>query len=235
MNNLKLLDIQAQMGLDKHGRIAEQWGIKIAAAHEGQLLFLGSALPQPLANTLQTAFESTPSNPATAPPALAMCERILKDANEPFCCTWGPSYLIPNNTNFTPTTQFVLSNSPQHKTIRQSNPGNWLVNEWNALIDGKLGPWVMATINKRVISICHTPKKMTDAAAECGVWTDPDFRGKGHAAATTAAWASILAPTQRHLFYSTDSKNQSSQRVAARLNLRLIGWTWKLTKPRNSA
>lgn len=231
MNDLSLLGIQAKMGLNKQGRIAGQWGIKIAAAPEGQLLFLGSALAQPLANALQTAFESTPSDPKTAPPALAVCKQILKDANEPFCCTWGPSYLISKNTNFTPTTQLVLSNSPQRKTIQQSNPGNWLADEWNALIDGKLGPWAMAIVDRRVISICHTPKKMTDDAAECGVWTDPDFRGQGHATATTAAWASILAPTQRHLFYSTDAENHSSQRVATRLNLRLIGWTWKLTKP----
>jgi hypothetical protein len=32
----------------------------------------------------------------------------------------------------------------------------------------------------------------------------------------------------RVLFYSTDAQNLSSQRVAARLGLRPIGWTWNL-------
>jgi predicted GNAT family acetyltransferase len=74
---------------------------------------------------------------------------------------------------------------------------------------------------------------MTDRAAECGVWTDPDFRGHGHAAATTAAWANMLELTDRHLFYSTDATNRSSQQVAARLNLRAIGWTWNVVEPRD--
>jgi len=40
---------------------------------------------------------------------------------------------------------------------------------------------------------------MTDRAAECGVWTDTDFRGHGHAAAVTAAWATMLEPTDRYV------------------------------------
>ena len=69
---------------------------------------------------------------------------------------------------------------------------------------------------------------MTKQAAECGVWTHPDYRGRGYAAAVTAAWADILRARGRCPFYSTDAQNVSSQRVAARLRLRPIGWTWNL-------
>ena len=77
---------------------------------------------------------------------------------------------------------------------------------------------------------------MSERAAECGVWTDRNFRGQGHASAVTAAWADILQPTGRRLFYCTDSDNLSSQRVAARLGLRPLGWIWTLARqPENTA
>jgi RimJ/RimL family protein N-acetyltransferase len=86
----------------------------------------------------------------------------------------------------------------------------------------------MAVEDGRVIAICHTPRPMPAHTAECGVRTDSAYRGRGHAAAVTAAWASLLRPSGRHLFYSTDATNISSQRVAERLNLREIGWIWRL-------
>jgi RimJ/RimL family protein N-acetyltransferase len=223
------------MGLDERGRIAGQWGVTIAAAHEGQLLFLGSELPRQLADELQAVFEAAPqeADPTVAPSVLATCERLLNDVNGSLRRTSGPCYVISGDTRFTSAAELTLSVSRQLEAVRRSNPGNWLADEWDELIDGKLGPWAIATIGGRVISICHTPRRMTDDAAECGVWTDRDFRGQGHAAAVTAAWASILEPTGRHLFYSTDAANRSSQRVAARLSLRLIGSTWSLAKPRD--
>ena len=43
----------------------------------------------------------------------------------------------------------------------------------------------MATQREQVISIRHTPVSNA-IAAEVGVWTHPDFRGQGHAAAAAA-------------------------------------------------
>ncbi|MFG1701639.1 GNAT family N-acetyltransferase [Nonomuraea sp. M3C6] len=63
---------------------------------------------------------------------------------------------------------------------------------------------------------------------EAGTWTSPAFRGRGYAATATAAWADLFSGTR--LFYSTSADNHSSQRVAARLGLRNIGWLWKLTR-----
>ena len=91
----------------------------------------------------------------------------------------------------------------------------------------------MAVQGEIVVSICHTPKPLTARAAECGVWTRPGFRGRGHAAAVTSAWADVLRPSGRHLFYSTEARNLSSQRVTRRLNLRLLGWTWRLGRTRD--
>lgn len=87
----------------------------------------------------------------------------------------------------------------------------------------------MVVDDGRVVSMCHTPR-ISSAGAEAGTWTDPKFRGRGYAAAATAAWADLLAATSPFLFYSTTADNRSSQRVAERLGLRQIGWLWKLSR-----
>lgn len=104
---------------------------------------------------------------------------------------------------------------------------NWTQDEWRQLLDGSLGPWASVVRGDRVVSLCHTAK-LADRGAEAGTWTDPDCRGRGYAAAATAAWASLFAPGGRYLFYSTSADNRSSQRVAERLGLPLIGWIWRL-------
>jgi predicted GNAT family acetyltransferase len=124
----------------------------------------------------------------------------------------------------------VRSDTSSSEPLRHLNPGNWEHDEWNDLLDGTLGPWAMAVAGGRVVSLCHTPLPMTESAAECGVWTHPDARGQGYAAAVTATWADILRPSDRSLFYGTDAQNLSSQHVAVRLRLRLLGWTWSLAQ-----
>ena len=148
--------------------------------------------------------------------------------------TGGPSYLIEPGTHFATTVHIERSDTSNGERLRAANPGNWEPIEWDELLDGRLGPWAIATEAALVVSICHTPRPMMARAAECGVWTHPDSRGRGHAAAVTSAWAEIVRPSERHLFYSTDAANQSSQAVARRLSLRPLGWTWCLDVARSS-
>ena len=108
--------------------------------------------------------------------------------------------------------------------LKKANPGNWDPVEWDELLDGLLGPWTIASQEGRVVSLCHAPLRVTERFAECGVWTAPDLRGRGHAAAVTAEWAAIAAKAGRRLFYTTHHANRSSQRVAERLGLRFCGY-----------
>lgn len=103
----------------------------------------------------------------------------------------------------------------------------WQARDWKSLLAGDLGPWAMALDGDALVSICHCAR-LTPQGAEAGVWTDPRYRGHGHAASVTAAWASFLAPTGRTLFYSTSGDNVSSQRATRRLNLPCIVWMWRL-------
>jgi predicted GNAT family acetyltransferase len=88
----------------------------------------------------------------------------------------------------------------------------------------------MAINSDAVIATCHTPVRSA-RGAEAAVWTHPVHRGQGRAAAVSAAWAALIRPTGRYLFYSTWAENRSSMRVAARLGLRPIGWMWKIAPP----
>jgi len=65
--------------------------------------------------------------------------------------------------------------------------------------------------------------RLGEKGAEVGVYTFSNFRGRGLAAAVTASWSAMRSLDGRALFYSTSRSNRSSQRVAARLGLRLIG------------
>ncbi|MFC7327966.1 GNAT family N-acetyltransferase [Marinactinospora rubrisoli] len=73
--------------------------------------------------------------------------------------------------------------------------------------------------------------QVLDLASRGDDHVDPGHRGRGHAASVTAHWATEFAEDRRRLFYSTSAENTSSQRVAARLGLRRLGWIWKLSRP----
>lgn len=219
------------MSMDGHRRLAEFRGISIAAARGGQTVLIGSEVPDTLAPALIDAVTQSPPAPAPGqePPALERCRRILESCFARLSLDAGPVYLFELSALARARNDILRSDAQLDERLRKLNPGNWESDEWNDLLDGTLGPWAMAVVDGTVVSICHTPLAMTERAAECGVWTLPEARGRGYAAAVTAAWADVLRPSGRHLFYGTDAQNVSSQRVAARLRLRLLGWTWNLT------
>ncbi|HXM88987.1 MAG TPA: GNAT family N-acetyltransferase [Candidatus Acidoferrum sp.] len=83
-------------------------------------------------------------------------------------------------------------------------------------------PWCVALDGEQVASMCFAAR-LGKMGAEAGVYTFAKYRGQGLAAAVTVAWSSTPSLNRRALFYSTSMSNRSSQRVAARLGLRLIG------------
>jgi RimJ/RimL family protein N-acetyltransferase len=232
LTDLELLELQTERSMDDRRRLAGVCGVTIATTSDGQILFVGSDVPDTLVPALVDAVETSPraSAPGREPPALAACRAILAPCCAPLSLNAGPSYLIEPHVRVEPRTPIARSDASPSERPRHLNPGNWDRDAWGELLDGALGPWAMAVVDGRIVSICHTPGRMTERAAECGVWTHPDYRGRGYAAAVTATWADILRPSGRYLFYSTDARNLSSQRVAARLQLRPIGWTWNLSR-----
>jgi hypothetical protein len=227
---LELLKIQAEGSFDRRGRVIGLRGVTIACAVEGRALFIGAEVPDALASELTSTFERAPApaRPSDPPPALERCQRILEADGPPLVRSAGPSFLVGEQARFVSGVHIERSDSSSGAALRRANPGNWHPVEWDELLDGRLGPWAIATDGERVLSICHTPGPVRSRAAECGVWTDAAFRGRGHAAAVTSEWAAMMRPSGCWLFYSTDAENRSSQRVAERLQLRPLGWTWRL-------
>jgi RimJ/RimL family protein N-acetyltransferase len=242
--DLELLEIEIETlwAADDRGHLVKSRGwqgrtaphLVIAVSNDGQIAAIGSQVTDVLAVELQAAVagESPSPDPATQPASIARCEQLLKNSSGLVELSAGPSYVIPVETAFVSAAEIQRSDGENTEALRShvAKRADWSAKEWNLLLDGLFGPWAVASIGGQVIAICHSAR-LTDRGAEAGVWTDPEFRGQGHAAAVTAAWASLLAPSGRHLFYSTSATNLSSQRVAARLNLHPIGWMWQLSDP----
>jgi hypothetical protein len=165
----------------------------LACARDGASLRLSKQVPPHAARVLAAEVDGVPPgvNQEPPPPQVERWRMLLEDAIGAAVRLTpgsGPSYLIGPDVTFQATAELVRSDSADLAPLRTANPGNWGADEWQDLLNGHLGPWVMARHGKRVISICHTPVS-NSIAAEAGVWTHPDFRGQSHAAATTAEWA----------------------------------------------
>lgn len=89
-------------------------------------------------------------------------------------------------------------------------------------------PWCAAIDDGEIAALCFAAR-LTDGGAAAGVYTFPAWRGRGFAAAVTAAWSRHPELAGRTLGYSTLVTNTSSQRVAARLALPLIGLGLRIT------
>jgi RimJ/RimL family protein N-acetyltransferase len=234
VNDLELLAVQAEHSFDRRGRMLGWHGFTIACTTEGQRLWIGAEVPEATATQLAATFEGAPrgSAPDEAPPALELCRNVLEPSAPSSPCTSGPNFLI--ETTPPPERAFHIERSDRWTAdlLPAANPGNWEPVEWSQLLAGQLGPWAMAIEHGIVAAICHTPVGLTKRAAECGVWTHPGLRGRGFGAAVVTAWADLLRPSGRCLFYATSANNIRSRRLAQRLRLRPIGWTWRLGRPR---
>lgn len=74
----------------------------------------------------------------------------------------------------------------------------------------------------KAVSICCSVR-LTSEAHEAGVETHEDFRGRGHGAAATAAWARAVREMDRMPLYSTSWDNRASRALASRLGLIQFG------------
>ena len=80
----------------------------------------------------------------------------------------------------------------------------------------------------RAVSVCFSSRR-SDIAAECGVETAAEYRGRGLAARVTAAWARAVRASGRVPLYSTSWANGPSLAVARKLGLVPYAGRWSIT------
>lgn len=210
--DLLRLELDAIWGVDEHGRLRGAHHLVIAAAPGQTMAAVAEHVSDELMSRLTEVVDNaaTRDDPAIEPAAVERCCELLQDPFGAVTVAGGPSYAVVPPLSATTEAALVRSGT----------------SEWAGR-----SALAMVIADEQVASICHTPAR-SDIGAEAGTWTDPGFRGRGYAAAATAAWADLAARRWEHLYYSTDAANLSSRRVAGRLGLRPIGWLWKITPAR---
>jgi RimJ/RimL family protein N-acetyltransferase len=83
----------------------------------------------------------------------------------------------------------------------------------------------------RVVASCECAR-LGPRAAEAGVETAPEWRGRGFATRVVAAWARAMQDSGRLALYSTPWENQASRAVARKLGARCYGEDFHLDGPR---
>lgn len=148
--------------------------------------------------------------------------------------TIGPGviYKLPNGLSYAHSATIVRGDSVEGAKMRarfadRGLPKSMLDAGFKSVGDF-WEPWCVALDGEEIASIAFAAR-IAAAGAEIGVYTFPKFRAQGFAAAVTASWSSMPSLADRELFYSTQRSNRSSQRVAARLGLRLIGATLRIS------
>lgn len=83
-------------------------------------------------------------------------------------------------------------------------------------------PCFMAIENNKAVSVCFSARN-TVRAAEAGIETLEEYRGKGYGIAVASAWSAAVQVSGKIALYSTSWDNYASQAVAKRLQLALYG------------
>jgi hypothetical protein len=147
----------------------------------------------------------------TQPPqSLAVLQAtIARDA--PLAATWsGPAWRFPD--------EIPLS---ERDVVPVTTGNDDLVRSIFPVLADDLRwrqPCLAIVIDGRLASLCYSARN-TPIAAEAGVDTLKEFRGRGYAPAVVAAWARAVRAEGRIPLYSTSWDNLSSRSVARKLGL----------------
>jgi hypothetical protein len=138
----------------------------------------------------------------------------------------GLIYRLPNDLQYERSATIVRGDSMEGETMLARFAERGLPQPMLDAGFKRIGdfwePWCVVVERDEIASIAFAAR-LGDLGAELGVYTFPAFRAQGFAAAVTASWSSLPRLKGRALFYSTARSNRSSQRVTARLGLRMIG------------
>ena len=138
---------------------------------------------------------------------------LMRDA--PIAGTWsGPAWRFPDEIP-----------ASEHEVVRVTTANGDLVRPVFPSLADDLSwcqPCLAIVVDGRLASLCFSSRN-TPIAAEAGVNTLEEFRGRGYAPAVVAAWARAVSAEGRIPLYSTSWDNLASRSVARKLGLVLYG------------
>lgn len=122
------------------------------------------------------------------------------------------------------TTQWTLPAPLRLVTepVQLEPPHGWTAEQWTKLMSGRHGPWAAIADDTHVVSLAHCAR-LTAQAAEVGVETNADQRGRGLASIAVNAWGNQLADQGLVMFYSADESNIASHRTASKCRAISLG------------
>jgi len=130
----------------------------------------------------------------------------------------GPEYRFPGADEPSPPLP-ALDASAELAAVTEASShvfARWLP-AWCA--DAEIGlPTAAVIVDGHAVAVCATVRLPGEAVC-AGVETHAAFRGRGYAAAATAAWARAVRERDLVPLYGTSWTNLASQRVAAKLGL----------------
>ena len=130
----------------------------------------------------------------------------------------GPAFTFPNEIARSDSTVFV-----DDIEMLEHHFSGWKSSEMPTS-----SPIVALVEDGHAVSVCFCARR-SDVAAEAGVETAVEFRGRGLAPRVTAAWASSVRASGRVPLYSTSWTNHASLAVARKLGLVVYASTWSIS------
>jgi hypothetical protein len=175
---------------------------------------------------LKVAANEPPWRDPDVMPACAEKIVALLSGSQPPSISPALIYQLPNGLRYEHTAAIVRSDSDEGRQMlaRLADRGvpDYMQTAGFKGVGDFWEPWCVALDGNEIAAIAFAAR-LGVSGAELGVYTFPKYRGRGLASAVTAAWSSMPSLNQHALFYSTHKSNRSSQRVTARLGLRLVG------------
>lgn len=172
-------------------------------------------LSQDLVSSLGQLLSAEPplADPRTRPATFdALCAALSIEG--PIDKEWeGPTWYVPESI---PAPADILAIGPENVELLRAHY-SWTAEHWQ-----EVWPCVAVVEDGVAVSICYS-SRLTPDAAEAGVDTVEEFRGKGYAMRVVAAWARAVRASGRVPIYSTSWDNLASQAVARKLGLVLFG------------
>src|SRR3989442_2030372 len=190
---------------------------------DGNVGLFRQEIPDDLARKLEVLGRSEPSAKALIrPPRVASAIRAALEGHGPITREYrGPAYLIPEGTQA--PTDAVLITKERGRMLEAGF--SWMIPHLMAGVD--IGPITAAVVNGSAVSICYCAR-LSPLGAEAGVVTLDSMRGRGHATAAVAAWATAVRRRELLPLYRTSWGKAACQPVAEKVGAVCYGEDWEI-------